>query len=132
MAVAEKTGNSPSQLFGLTIGSVVVAGTLGAGAVPCGAYNPAVAIGLDVSSASKGFGEGILYTFVELAGGDIAAVLFTIVRGQEFGDEEKYGLAISSASSPAHISQYSLWASMSSLAVCELLFTLCGVSWCSM
>ena len=43
-----------SEYFGLAIGFVIVAGGFAAGGVSGGAFNPAVAIGLDVSSAGQG------------------------------------------------------------------------------
>merc|ERR1719377_6077 len=46
---AVKKGCQP--WFGLAIGFVIVAGAYGAGAVSGGCFNPAVAFGIDVSSA---------------------------------------------------------------------------------
>ena len=93
VTVAEKSGNSLNRFFGLAIGFVVIAGAYGAGAVSGGAFNPTVAIGIDVSSANEGSGKCALYTFVELFGGALAAVFSKLVRVQEFGEADKNGLA---------------------------------------
>merc|ERR1719272_2358295 len=54
------------EWFGLAIGFVIVAGAYGAGAVSGGCFNPAVAIGIDVSgkigSPAGPFGWCIVYT----------------------------------------------------------------------
>lgn len=42
------------QYFGLAIGFCVVAGAYGAGAVSGGAFNPAVAVALDLTSLGSG------------------------------------------------------------------------------
>merc|ERR1719269_506566 len=44
-----------NQFYGLAIGFVIVAGAYSGGSVSMGCFNPAVAIGLDVSSIDKGF-----------------------------------------------------------------------------
>lgn len=88
VAVATKSGNSPNEFFGLAIGFVIVAGAYGAGAVSGGCFNPAVAIGIDVVSFSKGFGWCLVYTLCEFCGACLAAVLFKVVRPQEFGGEK--------------------------------------------
>jgi len=69
-----------NQHFGLAIGFVVVAGGYGAGHISGGCFNPAVAFGIDVSSAGIGFGWCFVYTIFELAGAALAAALFRIVR----------------------------------------------------
>jgi len=70
--------------YGLAIGFVIVAGAYGAGAVSGGCFNPAVAIGVDTSSAGMGFGWCIAYTVFELIGAVLAAVAFKIVRPNDF------------------------------------------------
>merc|ERR1719310_2118323 len=74
------------QFYGLAIGFVVVAGGYGAGAISGGAFNPAVALGLDVSSAGVGFGWGFAYTGYELIGCALAAGLFRVVRPDDFDE----------------------------------------------
>jgi|Transcript_38076 aquaporin Z len=81
-ANGKQPGNS---YYGLAIGFVVVAGAYGAGAVSGGCFNPAVAIGIDVSSAHLGIGWSLVYTAFELVGCALAAVLFKVVRPGDFG-----------------------------------------------
>ena len=89
VAIATKSGNSPNQFFGLAIGFVIVAGAYGAGAVSGGCFNPAVAIGIDASGAMQGsFGWCLVYTVCEFVGAALAAVMFKLVRPQEFGGEK--------------------------------------------
>jgi len=84
VAAARKCETSPNQFYGLAIGFVVVAGAYGAGAVSGGCFNPAVAIGIDTSSYSMGFGWCIAYTVFELLGAVLAAFLFKVVRPEDF------------------------------------------------
>merc|ERR1719174_1447215 len=74
--------------FGLAIGFVIIAGAYGAGAVSGGCFNPAVAVGIDVSSAHLGFGACLAYVAFELAGAALAAVMYMLVRPEDF-DKEK-------------------------------------------
>jgi aquaporin Z len=76
-----------NQFYGLAIGFVVVAGGYGAGHISGGCFNPAVAIGIDVSSAGLGFGWCIPYTIFEFVGAALAAVLFQVCRPEEKDDE---------------------------------------------
>merc|ERR1719313_860991 len=57
-----------NQFYGLAIGGVIWAGAYGAGAISGGCFNPAVALGIDVSSAGLGFGWGFAYTGYEIIG----------------------------------------------------------------
>merc|ERR1719272_2254669 len=89
VAVSKKhAGNN--QFYGLAIGFCVIAGAYGAGAVSGGCFNPAVAFGIDVSSAMRGFGWCFAYLAFEMIGAALAAVLFAVVRPGDFdrGDEE--------------------------------------------
>jgi len=72
-----KQGN---QFFGLAIGFVVIAGGYGGGHISGGCFNPAVAFGIDVSSAGIGFGWCIAYTVFELVGAALAVVFYNAVR----------------------------------------------------
>merc|ERR1719420_1635743 len=54
--VAATKATSGNQYYGLAIGFVIVAGGYAGGGVSGGAFNPAVAFGIDVASAMKGFG----------------------------------------------------------------------------
>merc|ERR1719440_2508500 len=81
-----------NQFYGLAIGFVIVAGGYGAGSISGGAFNPAVAFGIDVSGATKGFGWCFPYLLYELVGAVLAAGLFRVVRPDEFGGDSEYGL----------------------------------------
>jgi len=97
VAVAEKGANSGNQYFGLAIGFVIIAaGVYGAGMASGGCFNPAVAIAIDVSSLSKGFGWCIAFMLWELIGAVLAAVLFRVVRPEEFGGEKGLVAALAS------------------------------------
>jgi len=84
---ASKKHAGANQFYGLAIGFVVIAGGYGAGHISGGCFNPAVAIGIDVSSAGVGFGWCIPYTIFEFVGAAVAAVLFKVCRPEEGNDE---------------------------------------------
>jgi len=75
-----------NQYYGLAIGFVIVAGAYGAGVVSGGCFNPAVAIGIDLSSMGLGFGWCLAYTFFELLGAAFAAIMFKVVRPGDFAN----------------------------------------------
>jgi len=83
--VAASKDADGKQFYGLAIGFVIIAGAYGAGAVSGGCFNPAVAIGIDTSSAGLGFGWCIAYTLFELLGAVAAAFAFKVVRPEDFG-----------------------------------------------
>jgi len=86
-AAANKNGcGTGNQFYGLAIGFVIVAGGYGAGHISGGAFNPAVALGIDVSSAFLGFFWGPVYCVYEVIGACIAAGLFRVVRPDDFDD----------------------------------------------
>merc|ERR1719265_435735 len=85
VACSVKSGNCPNQFYGLAIGFVIVAGAYSAGNISGGCFNPAVAFGIDVSSAHKGFGYSFLYLIFELAGAALASGLHRVVRPEEYG-----------------------------------------------
>lgn len=85
VAAASKNIKEKNQYFALAIGFCVVAGAYGAGAVSGGCFNPAVALGLDVSSMRSGFGYSLIYVVFELIGAVLAAVMFKLVRPEDFG-----------------------------------------------
>merc|ERR1719443_2587127 len=88
-AGSKKNGcGTDQQFYGLAIGFVIIAGAYGAGNISGGAFNPAVALGLDVSSAGVGFGWGFAYTGYEIVGALLAAGLFRVVRPEDFRTEE--------------------------------------------
>jgi len=80
---SEKEGN---QWYGLAIGFVIIAGAYGGGAISGGCFNPAVAVGIDVSSAGLGFGWCLYYLVMELSGATLASLLFNVVRAHEEGE----------------------------------------------
>eukprot|EP00812_Abedinium_dasypus_P011315 NODE_487_length_1530_cov_144.267119.p1 GENE.NODE_487_length_1530_cov_144.267119~~NODE_487_length_1530_cov_144.267119.p1 ORF type:complete len:421 (-),score=84.16 NODE_487_length_1530_cov_144.267119:78-1340(-) len=73
------------QYYGLAIGFVIVAGGYGAGHISGACFNPAVALGIDVSGAGGGFGWCFAYVVFELVGAALAAVLFRVCRPDESG-----------------------------------------------
>merc|ERR1719158_173456 len=56
-----------NQFYGLAIGFVIIAGGYAAGPISGGAFNPAVALGIDISSAGLGVFWGFIYTLYEFA-----------------------------------------------------------------
>ena len=85
VAAAKKNKEEKNQYFALAIGFCVVAGAYGAGVVSGGAFNPAVAIALDITSLNRGFGSCLIYGIFELIGAAVAAFLFSKVRPTDFG-----------------------------------------------
>jgi len=77
-----------NQFYGLAIGFVVVAGAYSGGSISMGCFNPAVAFGIDVSSAHFGVKYCFLYTVCELVGAALAAVLFNVCRGEQEANAE--------------------------------------------
>merc|ERR1719379_619973 len=90
--VATAGKNAGNQFYGLAIGFVIIAGGYAAGNISGGAFNPAVALGIDVSSAGLGFGWGFAHTGYELIGAALASALFRVVRPDEFGGSADYTL----------------------------------------
>jgi len=78
------TKNAGNQYFGLAIGSVIIAGGYAVGTVSGGAFNPAVAIGVDLSSFNKGFGFSLVYVAFEFIGALLAAGAFRLVQPNDF------------------------------------------------
>merc|ERR1719171_1897100 len=94
---AASTKNNPpedgNQFYGLAIGFVIVAGGYAAGNISGGCFNPAVALGIDISSAGLGVFWGFVYTGYELVGAAVAAGLFRVVRPDDFGGSAEYSLS---------------------------------------
>eukprot|EP00440_Ansanella_granifera_P005755 gb/GFBE01006243.1/.p1 GENE.gb/GFBE01006243.1/~~gb/GFBE01006243.1/.p1 ORF type:complete len:459 (+),score=145.23 gb/GFBE01006243.1/:1-1377(+) len=83
--VAVAKANKDNQYYGLAIGFVIIAGAYGAGHISGGCFNPAVALGLSLSS---GFSMlSLIYVGFELVGAMLAALLFMAVRRDDFGGE---------------------------------------------
>merc|ERR1719333_39577 len=83
---ASKKHAGANQFYGLAIGFVVIAGGYGAGHISGGCFNPAVAFGIDVASAGIGFGWCFVYSLFEFVGAALAAVLFKMVRPDDYDD----------------------------------------------
>merc|ERR1719453_791966 len=77
-----------NQFYGLAIGFVVIAGGYGAGHISGGCFNPAVAVGIDVSSLDLGFGWCLMYIIAELVGAFVAAEFFKQCRPEDFDDNK--------------------------------------------
>jgi aquaporin Z len=77
-----------SEYFGLAIGFVIVAGGFAGGGVSGGAFNPAVAIGLDVSSAGQGMEWCLGYTLFEFIGAALAAFVHMLVEDESIVSSE--------------------------------------------
>mmetsp|Transcript_73174 Transcript_73174/g.114545 ORF Transcript_73174/g.114545 Transcript_73174/m.114545 type:complete len:470 (+) Transcript_73174:59-1468(+) len=86
VAVASKVKSN--EYYGLAIGFVVVAGAYGAGAVSGGCFNPAVALGIDLTSVHLGFGHSLIYVLFELVGAALAAVVYKVVHPIDFDQSE--------------------------------------------
>merc|ERR1719258_861288 len=86
------TAGAVEILYTFMLCFVVVAGGYAAGGISGGAFNPAVAIGIDVASAGLGFGWGFAYAGYELIGAALASAMFRVVRPDEFGGEADYSL----------------------------------------
>jgi len=80
---ASKMHAGVNQFYGLAIGFVIVAGAYSGGSVSMGCFNPAVAFGIDVSSAYHGVKYCFVYTFFELIGAALAAGAFKICRADQ-------------------------------------------------
>merc|ERR1719217_237046 len=85
-AASKKNGcDTGNQFYGLAIGFVIIAGGYGAGHISGGAFNPAVAVGVDLASAIPfGVFWGPFYVVYELVGAAIAAGLFRVLRPEDF------------------------------------------------
>jgi len=75
-----------NQFYGLAIGFVIVAGAYSGGSVSMGCFNPAVAFGIDVSSAHMGVHYCFVYTVFEFIGAALAAGAFKVCRGEQEED----------------------------------------------
>jgi len=91
---ASKVHAGKNQFYGLAIGFVIVAGAYSGGSVSMGCFNPAVAFGIDVSSAHYGVKYCFLYTAFEFVGAALAAGAFKVCRAASEavdGAEEELG-----------------------------------------
>mmetsp|Transcript_18108 Transcript_18108/g.30569 ORF Transcript_18108/g.30569 Transcript_18108/m.30569 type:complete len:457 (+) Transcript_18108:65-1435(+) len=91
VAAAKKNKEEKGQYFALAIGFCIVSGAYGAGAISGGAFNPAVAIGLDLTSIKTGFGNCFVYILFQLLGSGLAALAFCVVRPADLGNGASSG-----------------------------------------
>jgi len=93
-----------NQFYGLAIGFVIVAGAYSGGSVSMGCFNPAVAFGIDFSSAHikshlgvvgiwgkyslTNVGYCFMYTLFEFLGAALAAGAFKVCRGEQEEDAD--------------------------------------------
>merc|ERR1719262_583521 len=89
--------NQGNQFYGLAIGFVIVAGGYAGGGISGGCFNPAVALGIDISSKGLGY-YGWMYALFEFLGAALAAGYFRLVRPDEFGSAWEYSLGTKLAS----------------------------------
>eukprot|EP00933_Yihiella_yeosuensis_P008821 TRINITY_DN11448_c0_g2_i1.p1 TRINITY_DN11448_c0_g2~~TRINITY_DN11448_c0_g2_i1.p1 ORF type:complete len:503 (-),score=104.46 TRINITY_DN11448_c0_g2_i1:100-1608(-) len=81
----------PNQFFGLAIGFVIIAGGYAATDISGACFNPAVSLALAGSSGSSSMSWGLLWTIAELSGAIAAALLFWVIRSQEFAVQSLAG-----------------------------------------
>merc|ERR1719174_2141633 len=74
-----------NEYYGLAIGFVIIAGAYGAGVVSGGCFNPAVAIGIDLTSAWAGVEWCIPYALAEFFGAALAVGVNSIMEGEGKG-----------------------------------------------
>lgn len=85
---ASKVHGGKDQFYGLAIGFVIVAGAYSGGSVSMGCFNPAVAIGIDISSWDKGMLYGLIYPLFEFIGAAMAVGAFFVCRPDEREEDE--------------------------------------------
>jgi aquaporin Z len=76
--------NVPNQFYGLAIGFVYIAGGYAAAPISGGALNPAVSVGIDVSSSSDGTWWCLPYVLYQIVGALVACLLFRLVRPEDY------------------------------------------------
>jgi len=86
---ASKMHAGKNQFYGLAIAGCILAGGYGAGHISGGAFNPAVAWGIDISSIKLGIGWCLVYTIWEFIGAWAAARLFVVCRPEEADDHSE-------------------------------------------
>merc|ERR1719390_125347 len=75
LRVTADVNSDKSEYFPIAIGFVVVAGGYAGGGISGGAFNPAVAFGIDVSAAATQFGWSFYYLVYELIGAALAVAV---------------------------------------------------------
>lgn len=76
LSVATNPKADGNSYFGLAIGLVVMSGAVGVGGISGGAFNPAVALGLSVSSGAKNIAYAFMVSAANLVAGAIASVCY--------------------------------------------------------
>jgi aquaporin Z len=82
-AAVSKKNYGKNEYFPIAIAFTVLAGAYGAGVVSGGCFNPAVAIGIDVTSAWAGVEWCIPYALAEFLGAAIAVGVNSALEGEE-------------------------------------------------
>merc|ERR1719316_538121 len=83
LRVTADVNSDKSEYFPIAIGFVVVAGGYAGGGISGGAFNPAVAFGLDVASAHLGFKYCLVYTLFEFVGAALAVAVHITVDSRK-------------------------------------------------
>merc|ERR1719160_2177827 len=83
LRVTADVNSDKSEYFPIAIGFVVVAGGYAGGWISGGAFNPAVAFGLDVASAHLGFKYCLVYTGFEFLGAALAVAVHMTVDSRK-------------------------------------------------
>merc|ERR1719399_1769896 len=83
LRVTADVNSDKTEYFPIAIGFVVVAGGYAAGGISGGAFNPAVAFGLDVASAHLGFKYCLVYTLFEFVGAALAVAVHMTVDSRK-------------------------------------------------
>merc|ERR1719399_2105206 len=83
LRVTADVNSDKTEYFPIAIGFVVVAGGYAAGGISGGAFNPAVAFGLDVASAHLGFKYCLVYTLFEFVGAALAVAVHITVDSRK-------------------------------------------------
>lgn len=84
LCVATNPKVENNHYYGLAIGIVVVSGAISVGGISGGAFNPAVAIGLSLTSGMSKLFYALLVSAANLVGGIVAVACFRVVLPNEF------------------------------------------------
>ena len=84
LSTATSSKADGNSYFGAAIGLTVMAGALSVGSISGGAFNPAVALGLNLSSGFSNMIYCAVSVAAELVGGALAAGVFYMVAPDEF------------------------------------------------
>ena len=84
LCVATNSKVDDNQYYALAIGLVVTSGAIGVGPISGGAFNPAVALGLSITSGMSNLMYALLVSASNLVGAIVAAVCFRVVLPSEF------------------------------------------------